>query len=687
MARVLSFYIGTDQTFWTAIADEGKPFSVTIGRTGQSDLVLPTNVSDRARATVSRVHARIFRQDETVRIEDLNSSNLTTLNGRIVLTPMDISFPATVQVGSVRIEVKHENLDHWKENEAARPTDHDELKANAKATVAGLETSYRDEIWNQVRGELRWVTALQDILNLVSQGRRADDSERRLKEVLKTHLVAKDIHTAFGLPVEQVKSYLEKIGLDVAAADAIHLHVNQTKPEKPLVRVAMQGGAGFAWGVRSINATDPTASLVLAYTETADRQAMENDRADAIVAESMWIARPYIEALRELEEQKASRTESVPHEPSAAALVVCEEEQLWGESAGFRRCIYQAELAATRYLNRADSSKKLPVIYFQGESGTGKSALARLVHRLSAHRGQAFHELNCAAIPVTLAESELFGYERGAHDKAFTSKQGYFEIANGGTLFLDEIGKTTKEFQSKLLKVLDAGEFTPLGATKSKHTNCYVILADSEDPIKMCDEDRLLRELWYRVGAFTITLPAVRERIEDVELLVERRIRSLNEGVLEEEHKEVSAETVGLLKSYAWPGNIRELMQCVEVAYSMSPHGDRYIRVDHLPDGFLRGLGVATNGSTPDNLIIDPDRSLADHIATLERRYLATMIGTCEGNLSEVTRRSGKAYQTVLNKLKEFRGWLDAADRSADAMEIESLKELAGEHWDVIAKR
>ncbi len=686
MARVLSFYVGTDEVFWAAIGDEGKPLSVTLGRTGQSDLVVPDFVSGRARSTVSRTHARVFCQEGTFRIEDLNSSNLTMLDGRIVLAPTVMQFPCIVQLGSVRVTIKQENLEQWKERSAAPPGVKAGRKSDVKTTAPQPDSLYRDEFWNQVRGELRWATAIHDILNLVSQGKRADDVEHLLKEVLCKHLGATDVHTFLGLPVEQTRSHLERQGLDTATVDAVHLHMNQIEFEKPLVRVPLKGKCGYVWGVRSIDFTDPTGSIVIAYSNGPECETMAGDRADAIVAESTWIARPYIAALRELEEQRAAQIESVPHEPSATARVVCEEVNLWGVSEGFQKCVYQAELGATRYLNRPDSGQKLPVIYFQGESGTGKSALARLVHRLSDHKGHAFHELNCAAIPITLAESELFGYERGAHDKAFTSKQGYFEIANGGTLFLDEIGKTTKEFQSKLLKVLDTGSFTPLGSTRPKSTNCYVILADSEDPLKMCDEDRLLKELWYRVGAFNIALPPLRERPEDIELLAKQRVRALNKESTDEDQKDLIEEALGLLKGYSWPGNVRELMQCVEVAYSMSPSGDRHIRPNHLPDNFLRNFGVGAENSPTGDLKIDPNRSLADHVSALERQYLAYMVGACEGNLSELTRRSGKAYQTILNKLKELRAWLDGPESKSKLEEVERLRQAAGEYWGVITK-
>jgi len=207
-----------------------------------------------------------------------------------------------------------------------------------------------------------------------------------------------------------------------------------------------------------------------------------------------------------------------------------------------------------------------------GETGTGKELVARAVHKLSPRRNAPFVTLNCAAVPAGLLESELFGHERGAFTGAETQRIGRFEAANGGTLFLDEVGDIPLDLQVKLLRVLQEKEFERLGSTRSSRVNVRVVAATNRDLIQMIDDKSFRADLYYRLSVFPILLPPLRERPEDIPVL----IRHFATKYAERMNKAVEAipsETMEAMLSYNWPGNIRELQNFIErgVIISQSP--------------------------------------------------------------------------------------------------------------------
>jgi transcriptional regulator with PAS, ATPase and Fis domain len=205
-----------------------------------------------------------------------------------------------------------------------------------------------------------------------------------------------------------------------------------------------------------------------------------------------------------------------------------------------------------------------------GETGTGKELVARAIHNRSAQRDQPLIKVNCAAIPETLLESELFGHVRGAFTGATTSKKGKFALADGGTIFLDEIGTMSQTLQAKLLRVLQEREFEPLGSERTEKIDVRVIAATNRDLRQMVAEGRFQEDLFYRLNVIPIELPALRERRDDIPALVEhfvrkhaqrtgRRIDGIADGVVQ------------ALQQYEWPGNVRELENTIERAVVLTP--------------------------------------------------------------------------------------------------------------------
>jgi formate hydrogenlyase transcriptional activator len=205
-----------------------------------------------------------------------------------------------------------------------------------------------------------------------------------------------------------------------------------------------------------------------------------------------------------------------------------------------------------------------------GETGTGKELVAHALHKRSARRDRPFVRVNCAAIPSGLLESELFGHERGSFTGAIARKIGRFEMAHGGTIFLDEIGDIPAELQPKLLRVLQEQEFERLGSTQTIRVNVRVVAATSRNLPQMVADRQFRGDLYYRLNVFPIRLPALRERMEDIPLLV-RYFTARYATRMQKSVDQVSIKAMNELPQYSWPGNVRELQNFIERAVILSP--------------------------------------------------------------------------------------------------------------------
>jgi formate hydrogenlyase transcriptional activator len=242
-----------------------------------------------------------------------------------------------------------------------------------------------------------------------------------------------------------------------------------------------------------------------------------------------------------------------------------------GESDSLRRVLKQVETVAPT----------TSTVIIRGETGTGKELIARALHELSPRRDRTFVKLNCAAIPMGLLESELFGHERGAFTGAINQKVGRFELADKGTLFLDEVGDIPLELQPKLLRVLQEQEFERLGGTKTLKVDVRLLAATHRDLAAMVAEGRFRSDLYYRLNVFPVMLPPLRERRDDIPHLVrhftERFARAMGRRI-----ETVPSAVMDALIQYSWPGNIRELQNVIERAVILSPGATLQIPLDDL---------------------------------------------------------------------------------------------------------
>jgi formate hydrogenlyase transcriptional activator len=237
-------------------------------------------------------------------------------------------------------------------------------------------------------------------------------------------------------------------------------------------------------------------------------------------------------------------------------------EQIIGKSPALEAVLEQVERVAP-----TDST-----VLIEGETGTGKELIARAIHNLSSRCGRPFIRFNCAAIPLDLLESELFGHERGAFTGAIAQKIGRFESADKGTLFLDEVGDIPAALQPKLLRILQEREFERLGSTRTHHVDVRLVAATNRDLAEMVKQNEFRSDLYYRLNVFPLTLPPLRARREDIPVLVTHFAKILGSR-LGRQIEHIAPETMAALSSYDWPGNIRELQNLVERAVILSNSG------------------------------------------------------------------------------------------------------------------
>jgi transcriptional regulator with GAF, ATPase, and Fis domain len=241
-------------------------------------------------------------------------------------------------------------------------------------------------------------------------------------------------------------------------------------------------------------------------------------------------------------------------------------------------------------------------VLIQGETGTGKELIARAIHNISPRCGRPFIKLNCAAIPLDLLESELFGHEKGAFTGAIAQKLGRFELADKGTLFLDEVGDIPPSLQPKLLRILQEQEFERLGGNRTHQVDVRLVAATHRDLAGMVRDGDFRSDLYFRLNVFPVQLPPLRERREDIPALVEHFVDILGRRVGRQIDR-IPDETILALCSYDWPGNIRELQNLIERAVILSEDGV-------LPNPLLTAGTQRTNVSPTPTTLIDSERAV-----------------------------------------------------------------------------
>jgi formate hydrogenlyase transcriptional activator len=320
-------------------------------------------------------------------------------------------------------------------------------------------------------------------------------------------------------------------------------------------------------------------------------------------------------------------------------------EQIIGNSPALESVLEQVERVAP-----TDST-----VLIQGETGTGKELIAHAIHNLSLRCGRPFVRLNCAAIPLDLLESELFGHEKGAFTGAIAQKIGRFELADKGTLFLDEVGDIPPALQPKLLRVLQEQEFERLGSTRTHQVDVRLVAATNRNLMEMANRGEFRSDLYYRLNVFPVLLPPLRERREDIPALVAHFVEIYGRRMSRQiEH--IPPATISALAAYHWPGNIRELQNLIERAVILSNDGV-------LPNPLPTGGTVAVATSATATTLKDSERSLILH--TLES--VGWVIGGPKGAAAKLDLKR----TTLIHKMQKLGISRSSHQRSAGTMTSE----------------
>ncbi len=284
-----------------------------------------------------------------------------------------------------------------------------------------------------------------------------------------------------------------------------------------------------------------------------------------------------------------------------------------------------------------------------GESGTGKELVARTIHDHSARRRGPFVAVNCAAIPETLLESEIFGHEKGSFTGATQRRPGCFELADGGTLFLDEIAEMSPATQVKFLRVLQDGRFRRVGGQAEIGVDVRVIAATNKNPMKALQDGALREDLYYRIAVFTLTLPPLRERPEDVGELVRVLLEELDERH-QRNVRGIDEPALAVLRRYAWPGNVRELRNVLERAVIVCP--GELIGVAHLPSPPAAAAPPAEPGADPGS--DDVRLHVGTTVDEAERRLILRTLSYTGNNKTRAAEILGISLKTLHNKLNRY---------------------------------
>jgi formate hydrogenlyase transcriptional activator len=317
-------------------------------------------------------------------------------------------------------------------------------------------------------------------------------------------------------------------------------------------------------------------------------------------------------------------------------------EQLIGNSPALEEVLEQVERVAP-----TDST-----VLIQGETGTGKELIARAIHNISSRCGGSFVKLNCAAIPLDLLESELFGHEKGAFTGAIAQRIGRFELADKGTLFLDEVGDIPLALQPKLLRVLQEQEFERLGSTRTHHVDVRLVAATNRDLPEMVKRGEFRSDLYYRLNVFPVLLPPLRARREDIPDLVTHFVEVFCHR-MGKQIEQIPPETMFALSSYPWPGNIRELQNLIERAVILSNFG---VLPNPLPTATSKDAIIFHAATT----LRDSERALI--LNTLEA--VGWVIGGAKGAAAKL----GLKRTTLICKMQKLGIFRPGLEESQDIM-------------------
>jgi transcriptional regulator with GAF, ATPase, and Fis domain len=631
---------------------------LTIGRALDNDIRLNST-------QVSRYHCRIERGPEGVWLTDLGSANGTQVNG-VRVDRRRLALGDRLQVGGVRIVLEQLELES--------PPEEDEPPAGMR-TLTGEARAERDNllVFARTTRELVRETELSPLLRLiVDSGLALVKGERGFLLLASTtaerkagDLQALDVRLARSFDGADIPIPSSRLSLGIARSclesGKALLSVDAARDER------FNGMASVEdLRLRSVMCLPIQIETRVEGVLYVDNRLQQNAFTETDLELMELFANQAALAIRNARRVEELRERTLRLEQSRRQIELLNEQL--GRKVRDRDAelgVVRAELAVERgrydytaIVGASDSMRRvfqqldrliesdLPVL-IQGESGTGKELIARAIHFNGPRATLPFVTENCAALPDSLLESELFGYSKGAFTGAYKQKKGLLEQADGGTLFLDEIGDMSTEMQKKLLRVLQEGEFRPVGSDQRIQVNVRLLAASHRDLEDMVREGTFREDLYYRVHVLTIQLPPLRERREDIPLLAEhllaRAAREAGRPLPILLH-----EVLAAIVAHDWPGNVRELENEMRRLVVLA-QGE--VRLEHLSRSVLERRSLRVGGSPGGN---EPTGDIRAAVADLERRSIEAALSSAGGNKSKAASELGISRFALQRKLEKY---------------------------------
>jgi len=436
------------------------------------------------------------------------------------------------------------------------------------------------------------------------------DDDVSILKVLQMRLESEQYAVVAASEIREAKERIIEGGFDIALLD-----------------LKLDGGTGIEL-MKSLREVDPDLPVIILTAYGTIESAVEAMKEGAY----SYLTKPfdYRELLVQIRNgiEKAKLSREVKRLRSLLRADF-EGQSIIGQSVAMKRVFEAVALAA-----ETDSN-----VFISGESGTGKGLVAKALHQLSERKSKPFVPINCAAIPATLLESELFGFEKGAFTGAIANKKGLFVQADGGIIFLDEISEIPPPMQGKLLKALEEKEFYPLGSHRTVKVDVRIVSASNKDIEKEVEKGTFRGDLFYRVHVIPIRVPPLRERKEDIPLLVEHFLDKVA-GKLKRPVKALSPAALQKLMIYSWPGNVRELENMIECAVVMSPEEVISAEMILLPGQEMGETAFKTLKASKQDF---------------EKNYLIQLMKISRGNVSQASKLAGKYRADLYELLEKYR--------------------------------
>jgi two-component system response regulator AtoC len=424
--------------------------------------------------------------------------------------------------------------------------------------------------------------------------------------------------------------------IEASSADEAIQKVNDDRPDVVLLDIMMPGADGLAV-LKQIKSVQPDCQVIMLSGLNSARTGFTAKGTGAFD----YLTKPF-----DVEELRLKVEHALEKIQLYRDLERLKEEV--GRKYGVEHVIGKSKQIVDVFKAVSMVAAKKSTVLITGESGTGKELIARAIHYNSDRRAKPFVVVNCAALPDTLIESELFGYERGAFTNASQKKIGRFELAHGGTLFLDEIGELNLGTQSKFLRAIEQETFTRLGGTDEIKVDVRVIAASNRDLEQMAKNAEFRPDLFYRLNVVALFLPPLRERREDIALLLDHFLR-----LKAQEHsiatKSLSPEVVDFFTAYSWPGNIRELENLIERLTILTPHETVMLR--DLPAGMRSTDQTATLKED----VLSGSRPLSDAVDEFERELIVKALQRTGFNQTKAASLLGTSRRILKYRIEKLK--------------------------------